>query len=288
MPAVPARARSRKGTRCPGHLAAVDGGRRLRAGRQPYLGRHAAHVVTGSVARAVMCADTRRELDGGRVDRSEHPRGLGDRKPPPALELAGRGGHWRRLPLHGTAHDHRVGKERNITRGDPPDMVGVQMSEEDSGDIGRRDTGCSQRAGQQPSCGNRLRRIREPGRGGNIVGERDAGRPEASIHENGQARRPGRGHLRGNRPRHPHRAWLAPHCSPRTTRPTGTTTSSRRCWSCPGWARPAIPAPATPLTSSSGGACPTAAGNPAAADGNRPAALSPPKSWTGAGQDRTR
>ena len=51
------------------------------------VGRHADDVVTRSVARAVMCADTRRELDGGRVDRSEHPRGLGDRKPHPALEL---------------------------------------------------------------------------------------------------------------------------------------------------------------------------------------------------------
>jgi hypothetical protein len=32
--------------------------------------------VARSVARAVMCADTRRELDGCSVDRSEHPRGL--------------------------------------------------------------------------------------------------------------------------------------------------------------------------------------------------------------------
>lgn len=66
-------------------------------------------------------------------------------------------------------------------------MVGVQMGEEDGGDIRRRNTGCSQRAGQQASCGNRLRRIREPGRGGNIAGERDAGRPEARIHKNGKA-----------------------------------------------------------------------------------------------------
>ena len=65
-------------------------------------------------------------------------------------------------------------------------MVGVQMGEEDGGDISRRDTGCSQRAGQQPSCGNRLRRIREPGRGGNIAGERDGGRPEARVHKDGQ------------------------------------------------------------------------------------------------------
>ena len=68
-------------------------------------------------------------------------------------------------------------------------MVGVQMGEEDGGDIRRRDTGCSQRPGQQPSGGNRLRRIREPGRGGNIAGERDAGRPEARIHQDGPARR---------------------------------------------------------------------------------------------------
>jgi len=79
-----------------------------------------------------------------------------------------------------------MGKEQSTTRGDPPDIVGVQMSEEDGADIGRRDTGCGQRAGQQPSCGNRLRRIREPGRGGNIAGERDAGRPEARIHQDGQ------------------------------------------------------------------------------------------------------
>ena len=68
-------------------------------------------------------------------------------------------------------------------------MVGVQMSEEDGGDIRRRDTGCSQRAGQQPSGGNRLQRIRELGRGGNIAGERDAGRPEARIHKDGQVLR---------------------------------------------------------------------------------------------------
>jgi hypothetical protein len=117
------------------------------------VGRHADDVVTGSVARAVMCIDTRRELGGCRVEETKHPRGPDSRKPPPALELAGRGGDWRRLPLDGTAHDHRIGKERNTTRGDPPDMVGVQMSEEDGGDIGRRDTGCGQRAGQQPSCG---------------------------------------------------------------------------------------------------------------------------------------
>ena len=68
-------------------------------------------------------------------------------------------------------------------------MVGVQMSEEDGGDIRRRDTGCSQRAGQQPSGGNRLRRIRELGRGGNLAGERDAGRPEARIYKDGQVLR---------------------------------------------------------------------------------------------------
>ena len=66
-------------------------------------------------------------------------------------------------------------------------MVGVQMGEEDGGDIGRRDTGCSQRAGQQPCCGNRLRRIGEPGRGGNIAGERDARRSQARIHQDGPA-----------------------------------------------------------------------------------------------------
>jgi hypothetical protein len=65
-------------------------------------------------------------------------------------------------------------------------MVGVQMSEEDDADIGGRDTGCSQRGGQQPSCGDRLGRISEPGRGGNIVGEQDAGRPEARIDKDGQ------------------------------------------------------------------------------------------------------
>ena len=48
------------------------------------------------------------------------------------------------------------------------------------------------------------------------------------------------------------------------------------------------PAPATPSTSWNGGGCLAAAGNPAAAGGNRPAAPSPPKSWTGAGQARTR
>ena len=80
------------------------------------------------------------------------------------------------------------------------------------------------------------------------------------------------------------RAWLAPHYPPGT----GTTTPCKRCSCCPGWARQAIPAPATPSMSWSGGAGPTAAGNPAAAGGNRPVAPSPPKSWTGAGQARTR
>src|ERR1022692_1064342 len=101
------------------------------------VGRHADDVVTGSVARAVMCADTRPELDGCSVDQTKHPRSLGGRKPNPALELAGRGGGWRRLPLDGAAHDHRMGKEQNTTRGDPPDMVGVQMSEEYGADIRR-------------------------------------------------------------------------------------------------------------------------------------------------------
>jgi hypothetical protein len=41
--------------------------------------RHADDVVTRSVARAVMGADTRRELGSCRVDRAEQPRGLGDR-----------------------------------------------------------------------------------------------------------------------------------------------------------------------------------------------------------------
>jgi hypothetical protein len=70
-----------------------------------------------------------------------------------------------------------MGKEQDAVGGDPPDMVGVQMSEEDGADIGRPDTGRGQRAGQPPSYGNRLRRIREPGRGGNIGGERDVVRP---------------------------------------------------------------------------------------------------------------
>jgi hypothetical protein len=64
--------------------------------------------------------------------------------------------------------------------------VGVPALAAHGGDIRRRDTGCGQRPGQQPSRGNRLRRIGEPGRGGNIAGERDTGRPEASIHQNGQ------------------------------------------------------------------------------------------------------
>lgn len=149
-------------------------------------GRHPDHVVTGSVARAVMCTDTRRELGGCRAEETKHSRGPGDLKPPPAHELAGRGGGRRHLPLDGTAHDHRIGKEQDTARGDPPDMVGVQMSEEDGADVGRRDTGCSQRTGQQPSCGNRLRRICEPGRDGNIAGERDAGRLEARIHQDDQ------------------------------------------------------------------------------------------------------
>jgi hypothetical protein len=80
-----------------------------------------------------MCGDARRELDGGRVDDPERTRRLGDRKPRPALEFAWRGGGGRCLPLDGAAHDHRIGKEQGTMGGDPPDMVGVQMSEEDGG-----------------------------------------------------------------------------------------------------------------------------------------------------------
>jgi hypothetical protein len=43
--------------------------------------------------------------------------------------------------------------------------------------------------GGAASRGNHLRRIREPGRDGDIAGERDAGRPEARIHKNGQVLR---------------------------------------------------------------------------------------------------
>src|SRR6266536_5420960 len=97
------------------------------------VGRHADDVVTGCVAWAVMGGDTRREFDGCSVDGTKHPCGLGGPKPHPALELAWRGGDWRRLPLDGAAHDHRVGKKQNTTGGDPPDMVGVQVGEEDGG-----------------------------------------------------------------------------------------------------------------------------------------------------------
>jgi hypothetical protein len=50
-------------------------------------------------------------------------------------------------------------------------------------DVGRPDARRSQRAGQQPSVGNPLWRMRQLGRGSNVVGERDLGRPDTRIHE---------------------------------------------------------------------------------------------------------
>ena len=80
-----------------------------------------------------------------------------------------------------------------------------------------------------------------------------------------------------------HRAWLAPHYPPYWHYDIlqALLVLSRM-------GKASDPVPATPSMSWSGGACPTAAGNPAAAGGNRPAAPSPPKPWTGAGQARTR
>ncbi|HJY96440.1 MAG TPA: hypothetical protein VJ371_15925, partial [Streptosporangiaceae bacterium] len=79
------------------------------------------------------------------------------------------------------------------------------------------------------------------------------------------------------------RAWLAPHYPP-----YWHYDILQALLVLPRWTRPATPASATPSTSCSGGGCPTAAGNPAAAGGNHPPAPSPPTSRTGAGQARTR
>ena len=80
-----------------------------------------------------------------------------------------------------------------------------------------------------------------------------------------------------------HRAWLAPHYPPYWHYDIlqALLVLSRM-------GRAGDPRAATPSMSCSGGACRTAAGSPAAAGGNRRTAPSPPKWWTGAGQDRTR
>lgn len=159
----------------------------------------------------------------------------------------------------GMSRDPRVGLPASRRwRGNGPTAAGTATPER--ADVGRRFTNRFRPAGGCSSTGG-------PPKTPRLGGLRSV-RPSSSSTTGSSGRwKPVR--------RFTGRGWRC------TIPPTGTTTSSRPCWSCGEWGRPAIPAAPMPSTCWNGAGCTTGPGSPGVTGGVLPVPPGPPKWSTG-------